>query len=246
MKNRSLKNILGYALDVALETIWPTRCAICDIPGDRVICEECEKGLQTVDACLACPRCGAPYGIIQCSECNDQSLASSGLESLPFEKMSHAYILDDAAKRIVSVYKDQGERRLCGFIAKAISRQMPPWAISEQYVLTYIPDSGKAYRRRGFDHSLEIAQNVSRLTGLELKTMFRRPSSRDQRRLTRRERIKNMEGCLDTIDKECLAEKIVIIDDVCTTGATIYAACLALKEAGAKSVSVVTFGQVLT
>lgn len=236
---------LIFARDIIYELLWPTRCAVCDIAGEEVLCPDCVNNLKVADEWLACPLCGAPFGIMQCTECNKLMLDSSGLNKLPFDSMSNALTFDGAAKRIISAYKDQDERRLYSFIAKMICTRIRPKLIDEHYTITYIPDSKEAHRRRGFDHSLEIANEVSRLSGLECKCLFKQPSSTDQRKLDRKHRILNMTNSLEAISDIEMPEKVLLVDDVCTTGATIYAACIELRKLGVKNISVVTFGRVL-
>lgn len=245
MRTLGIDTALKYVRDVLFELLWPTRCAVCDVAGERLVCEACIKELQTIDAFVACPRCGAPYGVAQCTECNDLALASNGLDALPFDSMASALILDESARRIVCAYKDHNERRLSPFIAKAIALQIGPETIERHPVITYVPDSKEAYRRRGFDHSKEIAKEVANITGLPYETFFSRPMSADQRKLGRRRRIENMKERLKVIADGGIPENVVLVDDVCTTGATIYSACLELRRCGAKNISVVTFGRVL-
>lgn len=239
------KSILKGAAEVALELLWPTRCAVCDLPGEDVLCGECESALVPVDACMACPRCGAPYGIVQCTECNEVMLKSAGMEGFPADSMAHALLLDDAARRIVSVYKDGDERRLKLKIASWMARYVSPDEKRGGYVVTYIPDSKEAFRRRGFDHSREIAEELARLCDLEVASLFERPESVDQRRLGRRQRISNMQDRMRLKAGSAVPRCVLVVDDVCTTGATIYAACAALRDAGAESIHALTFGQVL-
>lgn len=230
---------------MVLETLWPTRCAVCDAPGEKVLCDECESQLLPVDSCEACPVCGAPYGRIQCTECNDVVLKAAGADEFPMEGMEHALVLDDAARRIVSIYKDADERRLCGVIASFMARYVSPELRREGYVVTFVPDTKEAFRRRGFDHSREIATEVASLCGMECVQLLRRPKSTDQRKLGRRERILNMKERMNVMDGVDVPERILLVDDVCTTGATLFSATLALKGAGAQHVRALTFGQVL-
>lgn len=239
------KRMLRNAAEVALELLWPTRCAVCDLPGDDVLCSECESKLVPVDACMACPRCGAPYGVVQCTECNEVMLGSAGMDSLPVDSMAHALLLDDAARRIVSAYKDGDERRLVRRIAEWTSRYVKPSEVRDGYVVTYVPDSKEAFRRRGFDHSQEIAEELASLCGLECAELFERPSSVDQRELGRRQRIDNMKGRLRLKEGTAVPRRVLVVDDVCTTGATIYAACSALRDAGTESIHALTFAQVM-
>ena len=240
-----IRDVARKAADIALETLWPTRCAVCDLAGESVICTKCEDALFPIDLCLACPICGAPYGRIQCTECNEVMLNGAGISSIPMEKMSHALVLDEAARRIVSIYKDSDERRLCGFIAERMSRYVDPEIIRRGYAIAFIPDSKEALKRRGFDHSEEIATELSRIVGLECARLFERPRSADQRKLGRNERMENMRGSLQVKRDIPMPESVLVVDDVCTTGATIYAACKALRDAGVKSVCALTFAQVM-
>lgn len=230
---------------MALETLWPTRCAVCDLPGEHVLCERCESALVPVDSCRACPRCGAPYGRVQCTECNDVMLAAAGMEGFPIDAMAHALVLDEAARRIVGIYKDSDERRLSTVIAERMARLVSPQERREGYAVAYIPDSREAFRRRGFDHAREIACEVAALCGLECVDAFERPRSADQRKLGRRDRIQNMQGRLRVREGLRVPDKVIVADDVCTTGATMYAACSALRDAGAASIHAITFAQVM-
>ena len=63
--------------EALLETLWPTRCAVCDTPGE-VLCAPCSLNLSHIDWWRACPRCGAPFGRVQCSECNPVMLGATG------------------------------------------------------------------------------------------------------------------------------------------------------------------------
>lgn len=232
-------------LGIALETLWPTRCAVCDIPGEAVLCERCRQALKDIDECLACPKCGAPYGRTQCTECNDVMLASSGIEQLPFSRMSHAVVLDEAARKVIATYKDSDERRLAQPIAQLMAQHVSPDLKREGFRITYIPDTNAAYRRRGFDHGLELAQELASVCKMECLSLFERPKSSDQRQLTRSERIANMQGIMNVREGVDVPPKLLLADDVCTTGATIYSACTALLSAGAQEVQALTFAQVM-
>lgn len=238
-------NPLRRIAEIALETLWPTRCAVCDIPGERVLCKSCEESLKAIDERLACPKCGAPYGRIQCTECNDVMLSSSGIAELPFMRMSHAVILDEAARRIVTIYKDSDERRLAKAIAQIMSHHVNPDLRDEGFAITYIPDTLAAFRRRGFDHGMELAQSLASICDMECLSLLERPKSADQRKLARSERIENLRSRISVNAGAHVPKRLLLTDDVCTTGATVYSACSALKDAGAEDVHVITFAQVM-
>lgn len=231
-------------METAAETLWPTHCAICDAPG-AVLCQECAERLDFIDACKACPICGAPYGKIQCTECNATMMASIGRSRPPMDKMAHCVTLDGDSRRLITMYKDHGEQRLAPLIAGYMARYIPPeWAVSAAHI-TYIPATKEALRRRGFDHMEKIARELSALTGSPAMRLFAPPASKDQRRLSRRKRIENMGCTLQLIPGCSVPPTCLVIDDVCTTGSTLFAAADALKGAGCEKVYALTFGRVL-
>ncbi len=276
MYSNVAKNFFKGALDVVAETIWPTRCAVCECSGEKVLCDRCKSALYYVDVCRACPTCGAPFGYIQCTECNDVMLEkrqlevrfdktfSSGLKReneselpasnhartsttqlLPYRGMNHALIADDAAKSIVRIYKDHDEWRLASDIAALLARYVSPDRIREKCTLTFIPSTKAALRRRGFDHAELICRTLAQNLGLECVSLFERPVSSDQRTLGRRERAANMRAVISVKKDMPLPYHVMIVDDICTTGATITSAAWALKDAGATHVYALTFGKVL-
>lgn len=246
LKDRFVKRLAqsaGMAGDILLEALFPTRCAVCDEYCGEVLCKKCENSLSYIDACRACASCGSPFGIVQCTECNDLSLAALGLESLPTRNIASALILDEASRRIVTIYKDSDERRLVNKMAQIMGRYIPPECMDEDATITYIPDSEDAYRRRGFDHGLEIAQALSGASNLRYARLFERPKSKDQRKLGKKDRIANMRESISLGRDAGIPESILIVDDVFTTGATLLSAASMLKDAGAESIRALTFAR---
>lgn len=92
-----------------------------------------------------------------------------------------------------------------------------------------------------------IADEICRLANLRKLKLFMPPQNVDQRKLTRKERLANMQRVMHVrkgIMPDMLSRPVVLIDDVCTTGATIYGAANALHEAGFSTVYGLTFGKV--
>ena len=278
-----------------LETISPTRCVVCDMPGS-VLCEGCASSLPFIDLTLACPRCGAPFGRTLCTECPIPGSESALLhpeEAFPFTQARAALSFEDGARRIIGTYKDGDELRLDAVIASLLcaairgrtmgqmdrsfvplstgastfwdkwtghwsqkptetkrSREISPPSLQDwtQWAdaLVYVPASPEALLRRGFDHMERVAGIVARRTGMPLvHALVSCKGARDQRELGRGERLANRNGSFslaaDAVPEAgALPQRIVLLDDVFTTGATLSAAAHVLLDGGAHEVRAVT------
>ena len=228
------------AAEALAETLWPTRCAVCDAPGE-VLCDTCRRALPYLDWWRACPVCGAPFGRVQCSECNPVVLGRAGRDGVPYDGCASAVTFGEAPARIVRTYKDQGERRLAEPLARLMARARPPSWRPE--AVAFVPATSAARRRRGFDHAEHLARELSFIAGLDFAPLLVAARSRDQRKLGRTGRIGNMRHSLTALAGASMPGAVIVVDDVCTTGATLFAATEALRAAGAKIVRCLTFAR---
>ena len=229
------------AFEVVAETLWPTRCAICDRPGTP-LCPDCIAALPYIDSLLACPRCGAPFGRVQCTECNRVLLAAFGYEEPPYRQAVSALVLTEKVRRIVTVYKDQGEQSLARPMASLMARATPPPWLSDDAV-AFVPATAAARRRRGFNHAEHLARELSWLLDMDFVPLLATPRRLDQRRLGRTERIQNMRAALRVLPGATVPKAVILVDDVCTTGSTLFAATEALKAQGARTIHALTFAR---
>ncbi|MCQ2751727.1 MAG: double zinc ribbon domain-containing protein [Coriobacteriales bacterium] len=113
--------------------------------------------------------------------------------------------------------------------------------------LVQIPANVNNLNLRGFDHLLDVANFCSDWLDLPLISILSVGKVADQRKLDKQSRQRNMKNSFFVNEKSVLIKKssrIILIDDVLTTGASLNAACLALNDAGFKQVRFVTFARV--
>lgn len=211
-----------------LELLVPTRCAGCELPG-ALICARCRDEMPIIEWDSACRRCGAPYGSVVCTECWRAEPA--------FEAGVCAGSLEPPLSRCVTLYKDAGERRLGALLGDLLACATEAWAGWPDAVVA-VPASPRALRTRGFDHTAVIAERVARTLGVPVLPALATAGARDQRALGRNARRENVAGVFAVARGVAPPPRVLLVDDVMTTGATLDAAAAILLAAGATAVRV--------
>ena len=147
--------------------------------------------------------------------------------------------------RIIKAYKDAGERRLAPYLAELLydtalhAQVVAPdrygGVLSGADAVVFVPATAAAFRRRGFDHMEAIARPFCELSGVPLLDALVKYGHGDQRELGREERRERAQGMYETVE-DVRGRRLLLIDDVITTGATMAAASAELKRAGAAAV----------
>lgn len=226
----------------AAELLWPTRCVGCGLPG-ALVCDACLRSLPRIDQDGACPDCGAPFGRLVCTQCRHDWELSGCVCACSFA---------GTAARMVTTLKDAHELRLAPLLATAMAGALeeagsvpsflgtPP---GELDALCFVPATAEAFVRRGFDHMELVARPLASALGVPLADILVRTSARDQRRLGRSERAANLAGSIAVRD-DVRGLRMLVADDVVTSGASVREAARALLARGAASVTALAFARV--
>jgi ComF family protein len=221
----------AWFVEQLLELVLPLRCVGCNAPG-MVLCSDCERRVRRLRPPV-CMLCGAPtaWPVARCRECTGRKLA--------FETARSAVHYDGPVRALVRAWKEDGARRAVDIAAALVVAEVARPAAD---VITYIPPDPVRQLRRGGHPAPALAKALAAAWGLEVRPLLvRARGSTRQTGQRRAERLRATRGAFDA--PEPVVGRIVLVDDVYTTGATADAAAAALRRAGACSVQVVSLAR---
>lgn len=233
-----------HFLDTLLRLIFVPRCAGCNerLPIDAPpLCPHCYS-LYENEKAVTCGVCAERLG--DCF-CLPVPMQRHGVRRMV--KLFH-YRKDGEAvtSRMIYTLKHKNLRDLQAFFAKELTHRLIAAELSrDKTVVTYPPRSRAALARDGFDHAGALAREVARALEVPFLHTLARVESREQKKLSRTERLRAAEKSYSLRDGTDVRGKTVILcDDVCTTGATLLAASRILRRAGAREVILATLALV--
>ena len=148
---------------------------------------------------------------------------------------------DGLARQPLHSYKFQRARAAAATLAQNITDTLP--YLPSDTVVTYVPTATKRMRVRGYDHAELIAREVAEMKSLPFRRLASRLTQSRQVGASRAVRLKQLDGAFGLVDEA--PRRVLIIDDVVTTGATLEAMAVLLRRAGARDVSAAVFAQKL-
>jgi len=212
------------------------RCMIC---GDYLtpdstllLCSFCFTHLPLIPP-EHCPVCGrmTPSGGATCFQCQTQKPKFRQHRSVVFYTSEIRYVL--------LKYKFYRKRHYAATIGTLMSSY-----VTENYdFITAVPVSEKKKRNRGYNQSRLLAEQIEQIRQIPYKeTLQKTKHTPPQSKLGYKQRLTNIKNCFSVINPDEIRQKrILLIDDIYTTGSTIGECSKVLKKAGAAYVDVLTF-----
>ncbi|HXG46969.1 MAG TPA: ComF family protein [Methylomirabilota bacterium] len=231
-------------VQASLAFLYPEVCQVCReqraVPPAGYVCAACWQGVRFLRPPL-CERCGLPYegeieGPFVCANCDGVELA--------FTRARSAVAARGVVLEIIHRYKYGRELFFEPFLADLLAREAAPVLARECWdALVPVPLHPLREREREFNQALRLARCLSRVTGIPVwpDVVRRIRPTRTQTQLSRSERAENVRHAFDCeADAAPVGQRLVLVDDVMTTGATTSACARALRAAGAAEVCVWT------
>lgn len=221
-----------------LDMLYPRRCPVCHdiaVPGGSRICNVCREKLKPITG-PRCFRCSKPLKREEqeyCKDCRKTRLFDQGIGIFPYGS-----VLQESLFKL-KYGKRQEYGSFYGQIAAVYSREIiRNWGVE---IIIPIPLHRKRMEKRGYNQAELIAGALGKTLCIPVdsRLMKRKVNTRPQKELDYRERKQNMKNAF-FLKGENRYRRILLVDDIYTTGSTIEAAAELLKRNGAENVFFLT------
>ena len=230
--------------NATLAFIYPEICQLCKTERatakDGFVCSHCRSQVRFIKPPF-CERCGLPYPgdfttLFECTNCREMELHFGSARS--------ATVARSIVREVVHRYKYQRALWFEPFLADLLIHEAKPALVGQKWdFIVPVPLHSIKQREREFNQAERLAAHLSAATQIPLNgNLLRRIRPTDtQTLLTRRQRTANMRGAFAICSGARLkGERVILVDDVFTTGATTSACARTLRAAGAGAVCVWT------
>ena len=226
LSRRGPTTLLNSLLDIFL----PTVCVLCRQPG-KMLCQACLDGLPRV-ATPFCHACGRPTRQArgQCPACRR--------DPLPLQQVRAPLLYEQAVPRLIQQFKYHHKRALAEPLGRLMIAVLPDLSHDIDLIIP-LPLHPQRQRQRGYNQAELLANEVAGAMDrpVELNGLRRSRATLPQAKLSAAARQSNIAAAF-TADPEFVSDQqILLVDDVCTTGATLASAAQALFAAGAHTVT---------
>ncbi|MYL97871.1 ComF family protein [Novosphingobium sp. FGD1] len=237
---------IGQTLQPLVDLIFPPRCPLC---GDGIgtqtgLCTPCWATLA-VPGEPACTACCRPFGEpalegATCAPCLKDPPKHAGIAA--------ATLYNDSSRKLVLAFKHGSRLGLAPMMAGMILPKVR--FVDEEWVVVPVPLHRWRLWKRGYNQAAELARHLARGTGgrLCVDALVRRkatPSLGGLGKLARRRALTGVIAIAAARAPQVGGKKVLLVDDVLTSGATSNACVSALRRAGAEKVVIACFARVL-
>ena len=232
------KGFFRRVLSSCVSLLYPHRCPVCDRtvwPPSEKICLSCLKTLKPIDHPF-CEKCGKKVnaGIRICSDCG---------------RREHAFVRSRGAfgyaelSRGMYRYKYLGRREYADVYAELTYSQLSDCIHGcSPDIIAAVPVSKKRLLKRGYNQAGEFAKGLSELSGIPFAkgALLRVRDTAPMKLLSPSERQKNLKNAFISNANVVKSKRVLLVDDIYTTGSTMDACSKALFDAGAENVFCMT------
>jgi len=228
---------LNRAKDFFLDLFFPKFCVECGVEGDFIcgdcalflseagfICPSCEESSYLGERHQRCRKRGGLNGLVNLWEY--EGIVKKGIHQAKYDYFVFE-ILNDLVDRFF-VRLGDNKSRMSSFLE---------FLFQEDTAICFVPAHKTKERLKGFNQSEVIAKNLGEKTKKDVVVILeKKVKNISQTNLNREERKENVKGVFGIKKDVSIPSKVVLVDDVWTSGATMRECCKILKKNGVKEV----------
>ena len=211
-----------------LNLIYPPKCGICGKIYPNSLCNKCK---------------------IKIKKFEDLQIINSGeeLDNKYFDELIYMYKYEGLIRELILDYKFNDKSFLYLTFVNFLTKNEKLFEKIKKYdKIIPVPISRKRLKKRGYNQSLLIAKEIANKTNLELvnNCLFKTKNIIEQSKLNKEERQKNVLGVYELKNKQLLEnKKILLFDDIYTTGSTVNECSKILKETNPREIGVLVIAK---
>lgn len=222
-----------------LDLLYPKRCPVCHgvVRGKGKVCTPCKKRLMYIKE-PKCKRCGKEIEKEEQEYCTDCQRFSHS-----FDRGASVFAYDPVMRRSISMFKYHNRREYAQFYAEEMYKNCQRFIkMCDPQVILPVPVHRRKKRQRGFNQAELVAKELGKRTGVPVDTKYlmRTEKTTPQKELTRQQRKVNLRKAFAVRESGKYYERVLLVDDIYTTGATIDAISEILREKQTKIIYFLT------
>ena len=221
---------------VLCDLLFPRTCFVCGRPlaPGKLWHKECLGKIPMIRG-PRCPKCGVPLagGRTDCPECSGGERAFDGAYG--------AFPYEGPIREALLALKFRGRREYASPLGTLLAAAGgPAAAVWQTDAVTFVPAHPQRIRARGYDQAELLAREYARRTGAlpPIRLLVRKKDTRAMKSLGKEERSRDLADAFSCTGPAAEGRRILLIDDIYTTGATAEECAATLRKAGAAAVYV--------
>lgn len=229
----------GRLTEMLLDAVYPRACCICGKPLEKGhadccgVCVECESAIEYVGE-NCCMRCGK-----ELTDAAEQYCFDCARTGHIYTQGAAVFVYTDAIKKSIYRFKYKDKREYAIWYARMMAEhcedRIRMW---DPDVIVPVPLYRDKLRRRGYNQAELIAKELGRIVNIRVDSgyLIRNRETAPMKSLKGEERAKNLKRAFNIRTNGVKYNKVLLVDDIYTTGATIDACAKELKDFGVNKV----------